>query len=210
MASRLHSLIQEVHPQQSLTWRMKAFPSLSFLIRFPGQASIHLPHPAHLHFLNPNAHLSPAPFSAVFKPVFSFVIRSRYKILISPLFHTGVYIFHPLFALLRVVCILSETMPSGFLSGCQMCDHCLAHDQSFAKFINLHQFISICCCQSVNYWQQCCNLFICLCKTHPAVSVVCTDSSCVLIHESSAWLPQAALHSSKNGKHSNVIRILPS
>ena len=35
-------------------------------------------------FLNPNAHLSPAPFSAVFKPVFSFVIKSRYKILISP------------------------------------------------------------------------------------------------------------------------------
>ena len=98
------------------------------------------------------SHLSPAPFSAVFKPVFSFVIRSRYKILISPFSIREFYIFHPLFALLRVVCILSETMPSGFLSGCQMCDHCLTHDQSFAKFINLHQFISICCCQSVNYW----------------------------------------------------------
>ena len=49
MASCLHSLIQEVHPQQSLTCRIKALFSLSFLIRFPGQASIHLPHPCLLY-----------------------------------------------------------------------------------------------------------------------------------------------------------------
>lgn len=48
MASALHSLTQEVQPQQSLGSLMYALPSASALIRFPGQTSMQRLHFTHL------------------------------------------------------------------------------------------------------------------------------------------------------------------
>ena len=39
----LHSFMQDVHPQQSFSCLIRAFPCSFFLIRFPGQASIQSP-----------------------------------------------------------------------------------------------------------------------------------------------------------------------
>ena len=48
MAPVLHSFRQEVQPQQSFGYLINAFPSLSVLIRLPGQTSMHFTdHDAH-------------------------------------------------------------------------------------------------------------------------------------------------------------------